>query len=170
MSSHGYARSDGVVAEQAPREPLEWAVATRCRRGEATTGDLAVFARLPNGALIAAIDGVGHGDEAAHAALKAGAILRERPSHDLVLLAERCPLHDAPEGLARAYERRRWARVPKREHDDARHAARRRPGPGDGWDRRRVRGLARHLWLGPGDRRADRCRPLEAHGRCPGGG
>jgi hypothetical protein len=90
MSSHGYARSDGVVAEQAPREPLEWAVATRCRRGEATTGDLALFTRLPNGALIAAIDGVGHGDEAAHAALKAGAILRERPSHDLVLLAERC--------------------------------------------------------------------------------
>ena len=90
MSSHGYARSDGGVADRTLREPLEWAVATRCRRGEDTTGDLAVLTLLPDGALVAAIDGVGHGGEAAHAALKAGDIVRERPSHDLVLLADRC--------------------------------------------------------------------------------
>jgi phosphoserine phosphatase RsbX len=71
-------------------DTFEWGVATRCRRGEATTGDLAVLARLPPGALVAAIDGVGHGDEAARAALKAGEVVRKRPSQDLVLLVERC--------------------------------------------------------------------------------
>jgi negative regulator of sigma-B (phosphoserine phosphatase) len=78
------------VADHTVTETVEWAVATRCRRGEATTGDLAVLARLPEGALVAAIDGVGHGGEAARAALKAGDVVRTRPSQDLVLLAERC--------------------------------------------------------------------------------
>ena len=72
------------------REPVEWSVATRCRRGEATSGDLAVVAILPEGALVAAIDGLGHGAEAARAARKAGEVVRESPSQDLVLLAERC--------------------------------------------------------------------------------
>jgi negative regulator of sigma-B (phosphoserine phosphatase) len=72
------------------RTAVEWAVATRCRRGEATTGDLAVLALLPEGALVAAIDGVGHGGEAARAALKAGEVVRERPSQDLVSLAKCC--------------------------------------------------------------------------------
>jgi phosphoserine phosphatase RsbX len=75
------------------REPVEWGVATMCRRGEATSGDLAVVALLPEGALVAAIDGLGHGREAARAAEKAGEVVRDRPSRDLVLLAERC--HDA---------------------------------------------------------------------------
>jgi phosphoserine phosphatase RsbX len=78
------------VADRTARETVEWAVATRCRRGEAMTGDLAVLAPLPEGALVAAIDGVGHGGEAARAALKAGDVVRKRPSQDLVLLAERC--------------------------------------------------------------------------------
>ena len=54
------------------RHPVEWGVATRCRRGEATSGDLAVVHLLPEGALVAAIDGLGHGSEAARAARKAG--------------------------------------------------------------------------------------------------
>lgn len=78
------------MPERAAGEPVEWGVATRCRRGEATSGDLAVVALLPEGALVAAIDGLGHGGEAAHAARKAGEVVRERPSQDLVLLAERC--------------------------------------------------------------------------------
>ena len=78
------------MTEHTLPEAFEWGVATRCRRGEATTGDLAVLARLPEGALVAAIDGVGHGGEAARAALKAGEVIRTRPSQDLVLLAERC--------------------------------------------------------------------------------
>jgi phosphoserine phosphatase RsbX len=78
------------VPERAGRNPVEWGVATRCRLGEATSGDLAVVHFLPEGALVAAIDGLGHGSEAARAARKAGRVVRERPSQDLVLLVERC--------------------------------------------------------------------------------
>lgn len=78
------------MRERLPSDPVEWSVATRCRRGEATSGDLAVVNLLPEGALVAAIDGLGHGSEAAYAARVAGKVVRERPSRDLVLLAERC--------------------------------------------------------------------------------
>jgi phosphoserine phosphatase RsbX len=86
-------RGAAGVPEHTLPNAFEWGVATRCRRGEATTGDLAVLARLPKGALVAAIDGVGHGGEAARAALKAGEVVRKSPSQDLVVLVERC--HDA---------------------------------------------------------------------------
>jgi hypothetical protein len=69
---------------------VEWAIATRCRRGETTSGDLAVVTLLPEGVLVAGIDGLGHGDEAARAARRAAEVLRESPSRDLVLLVERC--------------------------------------------------------------------------------
>jgi phosphoserine phosphatase RsbX len=78
------------VRERRARYPVEWGVATRCRRGEATSGDLAVVHLRPEGALVAAIDGLGHGGEAARAARTAGQVVRERPSQDLVRLVERC--------------------------------------------------------------------------------
>lgn len=78
------------MPERAAREPVEWGVAARCRRGEATSGDLAVVTLLPEGALVAGIDGLGHGSEAARAARKAAAVVRERPTQDLVLLVQRC--------------------------------------------------------------------------------
>lgn len=78
------------MPEGAPREPVEWGVATRCRRGEATSGDLAVVTVLPEGALVAGIDGVGHGVEAARAARTAAEVVRGSPSQDLVLLVRRC--------------------------------------------------------------------------------
>jgi phosphoserine phosphatase RsbX len=62
----------------------------RCRPGETTSGDLAVVTLLPEGVLVAGIDGLGHGDEAARAARKAAEVLRESRSDDLVLLVERC--------------------------------------------------------------------------------
>lgn len=78
------------MPERAAREAVEWSVATRCRRGEATSGDLAVVTLLPEGALVAGIDGLGHGDEAARAARTAADVLTEGPSQDLVLLVQRC--------------------------------------------------------------------------------
>jgi negative regulator of sigma-B (phosphoserine phosphatase) len=75
---------------------IEWGVATRCRLGEATSGDLAVVHLLPNGALIAGIDGLGHGGEAARAARRAAAVMRESRGEDLVCLVERC--HSALRG------------------------------------------------------------------------
>jgi hypothetical protein len=68
-------------------------VATKSRPGEATNGDLAVIALTPEGVIIAAIDGLGHGGAAALAARTAGRVVRGRPSSDLVLLAGLC--HDA---------------------------------------------------------------------------
>jgi phosphoserine phosphatase RsbX len=78
------------VPEPVAREPVEWAIATRCRPGETTSGDLAVVSLLPEGVLVAGIDGLGHGDEAARAARTAAEVLRKSPSRDLVLLVERC--------------------------------------------------------------------------------
>lgn len=78
------------MPEAAAREPIEWGIATRCRPGEAMSGDLAVVNLLPEGALVAGIDGLGHGSEAARAARKAAAVMRERPSQDLVRLVQRC--------------------------------------------------------------------------------
>lgn len=72
------------------REPVEWGIATRRRRGEVVSGDLAVVRRLPEGMLVAGIDGLGHGSEAARAARSAAAVVRESPSRDLVRLVQRC--------------------------------------------------------------------------------
>jgi phosphoserine phosphatase RsbX len=78
------------VPERAPRAPVECGVATRCRRGEATSGDLGLVNLSPGGALVAGIDGLGHGTEAARAARRAADVIRESPSRDLPLLVERC--------------------------------------------------------------------------------
>jgi len=78
------------VRERAARDPVEWSVAKRCRRGEATSGDLAVVAVRPGGALVAGVDGLGHGAEAARAAGRAGAIVRASPGRDLALLMKHC--------------------------------------------------------------------------------
>ena len=71
-------------------EPVDWGLATRSRPGEHTSGDLAVAVSLPEGVLIAAIDGLGHGVEAASAARAAADAVLEQPTQDLVRLAERC--------------------------------------------------------------------------------
>jgi hypothetical protein len=68
----------------------------RCRRGEATSGDLAVVTLLADGVLVAGIDGLGHGDEAARAARTAAEVVHQSPSQDLALLVRRC--HDALKG------------------------------------------------------------------------
>lgn len=72
-------------------EPLlEWATATRLRPGESVTGDLAVLVPAPTGALIAAVDGVGHGPAAARAARVALRAARLAGPADLADVARRC--------------------------------------------------------------------------------
>jgi phosphoserine phosphatase RsbX len=56
---------------------LERGVAGLAHEGEARSGDLAVFAPFAGGALVAVIDGLGHGDGAADAAEAAEVILQE---------------------------------------------------------------------------------------------
>jgi len=60
------------------------------------SGDLAVVNLLPEGVLVAGIDGLGHGTEAARAARKAAAVMCESPGQDLVGLVQRC--HSALRG------------------------------------------------------------------------
>ena len=84
------------MPEDGIRDPVECSVAKRRRRGEGTSGDLAVIAHRPDGALVAAIDGLGHGREAARAAATAAAALRGRDTEDLIALVHRC--HRAMEG------------------------------------------------------------------------
>jgi phosphoserine phosphatase RsbX len=61
--------------------------------GETRSGDLAVFAPYDGGALVAVVDGLGHGAAAADASEAAAAVLRERPADQPDLLLKRC--HDA---------------------------------------------------------------------------
>jgi phosphoserine phosphatase RsbX len=72
------------------RTSVEWGLATRCRRGESMSGDLGVVASVPDGALVAGIDGLGHGSEAARAAGTAAEVVRSSPTADLVQLVKRC--------------------------------------------------------------------------------
>jgi negative regulator of sigma-B (phosphoserine phosphatase) len=90
MSSRVSGRSAANVADRRARDPVEWGVAARCRRGEATSGDLGVVCLLPGGALVAGIDGLGHGAEAARAARRAGDVVRAGPGADLAVLVKRC--------------------------------------------------------------------------------
>jgi negative regulator of sigma-B (phosphoserine phosphatase) len=69
---------------------LDWGCAGNAIEGEERSGDLAVLAPYPGGALVAVIDGLGHGDAAADAAEAAAAILREHPDEAPQALFERC--------------------------------------------------------------------------------
>jgi negative regulator of sigma-B (phosphoserine phosphatase) len=57
--------------------PIAWGIAARPRRGEVESGDLPLVVAVPDGVLIAAIDGLGHGSEAALAARMAAETIRE---------------------------------------------------------------------------------------------
>jgi len=63
---------------------LEWGVATLTLPGQSESGDQYLVAPFPNGVLVAVIDGLGHGDEAAAAAKTALAAL-ERYAHEPVI-------------------------------------------------------------------------------------
>jgi negative regulator of sigma-B (phosphoserine phosphatase) len=69
---------------------LELGVAERALRGEQRSGDRAVLVAYDGGALVAAIDGLGHGGDAADAAARAAAVLAERPDEEPIRLIEAC--------------------------------------------------------------------------------
>jgi negative regulator of sigma-B (phosphoserine phosphatase) len=72
---------------------IEWGVASRALPGQPASGDLSVVKPFEDGVLVAALDGVGHGEEAATAAAAAAAILEAHPAERLTLLVQRC--HEA---------------------------------------------------------------------------
>jgi negative regulator of sigma-B (phosphoserine phosphatase) len=81
-------------AQPPGRTPLvEWGTAGAALGGAPESGDLHVVAAFPHGVLVAAIDGLGHGPEAALAARKAAEVLEARAGEPLQTLFERC--HEA---------------------------------------------------------------------------
>lgn len=69
---------------------LDVGVAQCTLEGERESGDAWVLAPFDGGALLAVIDGLGHGPEAAHPAQLARRALQAEPHTDLVSLIERC--------------------------------------------------------------------------------
>lgn len=70
--------------------PVEWAVAERSYPGEHESGDGWAVATADETTLLAAIDGLGHGNLAAVAARRAEAVLREHCTESLDALFTRC--------------------------------------------------------------------------------
>lgn len=75
---------------------LDLGVATLTLPGQEECGDRYVVAPFSDGVLVAAVDGIGHGAEAARAAEIAGNILKTRPHEALEPLLKRC--HDELRG------------------------------------------------------------------------
>jgi negative regulator of sigma-B (phosphoserine phosphatase) len=70
--------------------PLECGVAARPFPGEVTSGDLHAVIALPAGALVAVVDGLGHGDEATRAAEVAITTLTAQARLPVDRVVERC--------------------------------------------------------------------------------
>ncbi len=69
---------------------LQWAVAGQPLAGQAVSGDLHLVAPFSGGVLVAVIDGLGHGPEAAAAAMAATEVLLEDASLPVDALVTRC--------------------------------------------------------------------------------
>ena len=69
---------------------VEYGVAKSILPGQGESGDRHVVCCGGGGILIAAIDGIGHGGEAANAAEAAMAILKASPEEPVISLVERC--------------------------------------------------------------------------------
>jgi negative regulator of sigma-B (phosphoserine phosphatase) len=74
-------------------EALEWSVATAVMPGEIESGDRHVVCPFSDGVLVAVIDGLGHGVEAAAAARVAAGVLEKHAGGPVTALVERC--HDS---------------------------------------------------------------------------
>jgi phosphoserine phosphatase RsbX len=69
---------------------VEFGVANFALPGEGTSGDCHVLYSRPDGFLVAAIDGIGHGEEAAGAAKTAASILENGAEEPIISLVEEC--------------------------------------------------------------------------------
>lgn len=76
--------------EDVKSSPLECGVAGKVFPGSSESGDRHVFQRTREGALVAVIDGLGHGDAAAAAALEACAMLESNAGENVISLIKRC--------------------------------------------------------------------------------
>ena len=75
---------------------VAWGVASRALPGQDICGDLHLVTAIPGGVLVAVVDGLGHGAEAAAAARIAIGVLERHAGEPLVVLLSRC--HEALAG------------------------------------------------------------------------
>ena len=73
--------------------PIEWGLAVQAVAGEPACGDLEVVQIFPSGVLIGAVDGLGHGQEAAEVARRAAGALDGHAHEPVSRLFRRC--HEA---------------------------------------------------------------------------
>jgi phosphoserine phosphatase RsbX len=85
---------------------LEVGCAGEAIAGEERSGDKAVFAPYPGGALVVVVDGLGHGNDAADAADAADEVLRIHAAEEPQALLERC--HRALQGTRGAVMTFAW--------------------------------------------------------------
>ncbi|MEL7568439.1 MAG: SpoIIE family protein phosphatase [Dehalobacterium sp.] len=69
---------------------LDWSVAVQKLAGETESGDLYLVKPFPDSTLVAVIDGLGHGTEAAKAARIGASILEACPQESITFLMEQC--------------------------------------------------------------------------------
>ncbi|HXF95780.1 MAG TPA: SpoIIE family protein phosphatase [Gemmatimonadales bacterium] len=69
---------------------VEVGIAGRALQGQAESGDREVVRAFPGGVLLAALDGLGHGADAAEAARRACATLEHHAGESLITLVKRC--------------------------------------------------------------------------------
>lgn len=69
---------------------IEWAVATRLLPGQHVSGDSYAVQSWPEGVMLAAVDGLGHGREAAHAARRAIQLVKKHSRESVIALLQRC--------------------------------------------------------------------------------
>src|SRR5947207_14244175 len=72
------------------RALIEWGVASRALPGEAQSGDLHFVKQIGTGVLVAVVDGLGHGAEAASATQAAVAALERPATESPMPLFDRC--------------------------------------------------------------------------------
>jgi len=73
-----------------PSAAMEWGAASRPKPGEQASGDRQVVVPYDTGTLIAVLDGLGHGEEAAASAAVAESSLRSAPADSLLSIVKRC--------------------------------------------------------------------------------
>ena len=69
---------------------MEWGVAASTLQGQKESGDQHLIAETSRGFLLAAIDGVGHGQEASVAAKIAASVLNEFRQESIIPLVQKC--------------------------------------------------------------------------------
>jgi negative regulator of sigma-B (phosphoserine phosphatase) len=69
---------------------IDWGVSWRALPGERECGDLHIVSPFATGVLIAVVDGLGHGPEAAAAARIAGSVLQAHAGEQVAPLVTRC--------------------------------------------------------------------------------